>query len=143
MEIVDKYSYLEEVIAYIEKNIINSKGWPSVLRKIKISKDLLAELSSGIQKFSENAFFAILEEKLEKRHSSITGAEAYVYGVDLKIDTEKVRAKGPEKAFILLTLNFKIIQKEDTEDKITMIIRIYSKENIKVSFLAKEKIAKK
>lgn len=133
MEIVDKYGYLEEVIAYIEKNIISSKGWPVVLRKIKISKELLAGLSAGIQKFSENAFFALIEEKLEKRHSSITGAEAYVYGVDLKIDTERI------KAFILLTLNFKIVQKEETEDKITMVVKIYSKENIKVNFLAKEK----
>ena len=133
MEIVDKYGYLEEVIGYIEQNIISEKGWPRVLRKIRISKELLAELSLGIKKFSENAFFALLEEKLEKRHSSITGAEAYVYGVDLKIDIEK------KKAFILLTLNFKIVQREETQDKITMIIKMFSKENIKVNFVAKEK----
>lgn len=133
MEIVDKYGYLEEVIDYIEKNIISDKGWSRVLRKIKIDKQMLSELSFGIKKFSENAFFSLLEEKLEKRHSSITGAEAYVYGVDLKIDIDK------KKAFILLTLNFKIMQKEETEDKTTMIIKIYSKENIKVNFVAKEK----
>lgn len=129
MEIVDKYGYLEEAVGYMEKNIISSKGWPVVLRKIKIQKELLVALSAGIQKFSENAFFALLEEKLEKRRSSITGAEAEVFGVDLKIDTEK------NKAFILLTLNFKIVQKGETEDKITMAVKIYSKENIKVNFI--------
>ena len=128
MEIVDKYGFLEEAIGYIEKNIIASKGWPIVLRKLKLPKEMLAELSSALQKLSENAFFVLLEEKLEARHSSLTGAEAIVYGVDLTVDNDK------KKAFILLTLNFKIVQNEETEDKVTMVIKIYSKENIKISW---------
>lgn len=133
MEIVDKYGYLEEAIGYLEQNIISDKGWPKVLRKIKISKEALAELSLGLKKFSENVFFSLLEEKLEKRHSSITGAEAEVYGVDLSIDKDK------KKVFIILTLNFKIVQGGESDDKITMVVRIFSKENIRVNFLAKEK----
>ena len=132
MEIVDKYGFLEEAIGYIEQNIISNKGWPKVLRKLKLPKEMLAELSLALQKLSENAFFVLLEEKLEARHSSLAGAEAIVYGVDLTIDNDK------KKAFIILTLNFKIVQREETEDKITMIIKIYSKENIRVNFLAKK-----
>lgn len=132
MEIVDKYGYLEEAIGYLEKNIISDSGWPKVLRKIKISKEMLASLSLGIKKISENSLFTLLEDKLEERHSSITGAQAEVYGVDLTIDSDK------KKAFVVLTLNFKIVQAEETEDKTTMVVRIYSKENIKVNFVSKK-----
>lgn len=137
MEIVDKYGFLEEAIGYLEQNIISEKGWPKVLRKIKLDKQLLADLSLGLKKFSENSFFVMIEEKLEARHSSITGAQAEVYGVDLTIDTEGPAKK--KKALIIFTLKFKIVQKEITEDKVTMIVKIYSKENIKVTFLAKSK----
>lgn len=132
MEIVDKYGYLEEAIGYLERNIISDSGWPKVLRKIKISKEMLASLSLGIKKISENSLFTLLEDKLEERHSSITGAQAEVYGVDLTIDSDK------KKAFVVLTLNFKIVQAEETEDKTTMVVRIYSKENIKVNFISKK-----
>lgn len=133
MKILDKYGYLEEVTVYIEKNIINSKGWPVVLRKIKINKELLAELSSNLKKFSRNKFLANLKYQLEKRYSLAAGADAQVYGVDLKIDIEK------KKPYLLLTLNFKITQPGKEDAKPTTIIKIFSKDIIEIKFNGKSR----
>jgi hypothetical protein len=124
MEIIDKYGYLEDVIGYVEKNIISSRNFQKLAKKSGINEVLLKKLSVGLQKFSEKYFFTCLEEELEKRHSSLSGADAEIFGADISIETQK------GTAFISMILNFNIVIDGEAEDKIKIQIKIFSNKNI-------------
>ena len=99
MEIIDKYGYLEDVIGYIEKNIISSRTFKKLAEKSGVNEILLKKLSADLQKFSAKYFFTCLEEELEKNHSSLSGADAEISGADISIETRKGRV------FISMILN--------------------------------------
>ena len=52
-----------------------------------------------------------LQEKLEERHSSLSGAEVEVSGADVSIENEK------KNVFVLLSLVFDIVLDGEKEDK--------------------------
>lgn len=124
MEIIDKYGYLEDVIGYIEKNIISCRNFQKLAKKSGVNEILLKKLSTELQKFSEKYFFTCLEEELEKRHSSLSGADAEISGADMSVETEKGRA------FVLMILSSNIVIDGEAEDKIKIKIKIFSKNNI-------------
>jgi len=126
MQIVDKYGYLEDVLNYIEKNIIESKHFEKLAKKARVGEGLLKKLSKELRGFSEKYFLTALQEKLEERHSSLSGAEAEIFLADVGIDVEK------NKAFILIYLNWDIVIDGEKEDKIVTTIKIYSKNNIQI-----------
>ena len=68
-----------------------------------------------------------LEEELEKRHSSLSGADAEISGADISIDTYK------DKTFILISLSFNIVVDDEIEDKTKIDIKIFSNKNILIS----------
>ncbi len=126
MQIVDKYGYLEDVLNYIEKNIICAKHFEKLSKKARLSEYLLKKLSKDLQGFSEKYFLTSLQDKLEERHSSLAGAEAEVFLADVGIEVEK------SKAFVLICLNWDVVIDEEKEDKITTIVKIFSKNNIQI-----------
>ncbi len=126
MEIVDKYGYLEDVLKYIEKNIINSRGLFKISQKANIEQALLQNLSRSLKGFSENQFFTALEEKLEERHSSPLDASAELAGADMGIELDK------NKAFIMIKFKWDIAVEGEREDRTSMQVQIFSKNNIKV-----------
>lgn len=124
MKLVDKYGYLEETLNYIEKNILNQKGWGKICSKLNIKKEVLEDLAKRLKNFSENYLFKVIEEKLEKRHSSITGDQAELYATDLTIEM------AGKKAFIQIIFKWRIVEDEEEEDKVTTNIKITSKDKI-------------
>lgn len=129
MEIIDKYGYLEDVLCYIEKNILNSRQLSKIAKKAKIKKELLDELSANLKGFSETSFFTMIQEKLEEKHSSATGASGEVRGADIGIETVK------NKAFILINFKFDIVIDGEGEDKASIFVKIFSKNNIKLQIV--------
>lgn len=126
MELVDKYGYLEETLNYIETHILNPKAWGKICSKLKLKKEVLEDLSKKLKNFSEKYLFEVLEQKLEKRHSSIAGDEAELYATDLTILMEK------KKAYVQIIFKWRIVEDEEEEDRITTSVKIFSKDNIKV-----------
>ena len=126
MEIIDKYGYLESALDYIEKNIVSGRGLQKIAKKARINEDLLKNLSLLLSSFSEKMFFIALQEKIEERHSSMSGAEAEISGTDISIETQK------NKAFVLMNLICDIVIDGEKEDKIKMDIKIFSKIDIKI-----------
>jgi hypothetical protein len=124
MKLVDKYGYLEETLNYIETHIINQKGWTRICSKLKIKKEALEDLAKRLKNFSENYLFKVIEEKLEKRHSSIAGDQAELYSTDLTIEM------AGKKAFIQIIFKWKIVEDEEEEDRVTTNIKIIAKDNI-------------
>ena len=127
MEIIDKYGYLEDALKYIERNIMACRNFQKLALKSGINKVMLKKFSAELQKFSEKHFFICLEEELEKRHSSLSGADAEISGADISIDTYK------DKTFILISLSFNIVVDDEIEDKTKIDIKIFSNKNILIS----------
>lgn len=126
MEIIDKYGYLEDAMSYIEKSIINKKGWQNIVKKAGIDKEILENLSNKLKDFSETSFFTLLEGKLESIHSSIAGATAEIGGADLGIEVYR------NKPFILLNLKWDIVIDDEKEDRVLMEVKIFSKNDIHI-----------
>lgn len=129
MEIIDKYGYLEDVLNYIEKNIIKSRGWQKTAKKAKVKEELLKGLSGKLKYFSETSFFTLLQEKLEDRHSSIAGATAELCGADVGIEVVK------NKAFVLINFKWDIVVDGEKEDKVLMDIKMFSKNDIRIKIV--------
>ena len=127
MEIIDKYGYLEDALIYIERNIINCRNFEKLAKKSGVSEAFFKKLLKGLQKFSEKYFFTCLQEELEKRHSSLSGALAEVSLADISIEAKK------GKVFILMTLGFNIELDGETEDKTKMDVKIFSNKNITIN----------
>ena len=126
MEIIDKYGYLESALEYIEKNIVSGRGLQKIAKKAGIKEDLLKNLSLSLSGFSEKMFFTILQQEIEDRHSSVSGADVEISGADISLETQK------NKAFILMSLICDIVVDGEKEDKIKMDIKIFSKIDIKI-----------
>ena len=126
MEIIDKYGYLEGALEYIEKNLISGRGLHEVAEKTGIKEDLLKSLSLSLDGFSEKMFLTILQQEIEDRHSSISGADVEISGVDISLETQKNRA------FILMKLVSDIVVDGEKEDKIKMDIKIFSKIDVRI-----------
>ncbi|MCX6721113.1 MAG: hypothetical protein NT026_00705 [Candidatus Staskawiczbacteria bacterium] len=126
MQILDKYGYLESALDYIEKQIISGKGLQKIAKKTGVSEDLLKNLSLALKGFSQKQFFAALQEEIESRHSSVSGADVEIVTADISIETPK------KSVFILLDLIFHIVIDGEKEDKIEMEIKIFSKNNIQI-----------
>lgn len=126
MEIIDRYGYIEDALAFIEKNIIAGRNLKNLAKKAGIDEVLLKKLSSSLKNFSEKLFFTNLEEELEERHSSLLGANAENFFADVKIDAKD------KKAFIIICLKWNIIVDGENEDKTTTLIKIFSSSNIQI-----------
>jgi hypothetical protein len=126
MEIIDKYGYLESALDFIEKNIVSGRGLQKIARKTSINEDLLRNLSLALSGFSEKMFFTILQQEIEDRHSSVSGADVEISEVDLSVETQK------NKAFILLKLVCDIVVDGEREDKIKIEIKMFSKIDIRI-----------
>lgn len=126
MEIIDKYGYLESALEYIEKNIVSGRGLQKIAKKARINEDLLKNLSLSLRGFSEKQFFVALQEKIEERHSSISGADAEILAADISVETQK------NKAYILMSIVCDIVIDGEHEDKLEMDIKIFSKNNIQI-----------
>jgi len=124
MRIIDKHGYLKDALKYIERNIVACRTFQKLASKSGINEVVLRKLSSELQKFSEKYFFSCLEEELEERHSSLSGAGAEISGADISIDVHK------DKAFVLISLRFNIVIDDETEDKTKIDIKIFSNKNI-------------
>jgi hypothetical protein len=127
MEIIDKYGYLESALEYVERHIVSGRGLQKTAKKARISEDLLKNLSLALRNFSEKQFFAVFQEEIEKRHSSVSGADVEISGADISIETQK------GKAFILMNLVCDIVIGDEQEDVIKMDIKIFSKNDIQIS----------
>jgi len=127
MEIIDRAGYLESALRYIGKNIISGRGLQKIAKKTGINEGLLKNLSLSLKKFSEKHLFTILHEKLEESHSSLAGATAEISGADISVESRKGRA------FILMNIDFDIKADDETEDKIKIEARIFSRNNIYVN----------
>jgi len=125
MQIIDKYGYLEQALNYIEKHIASGRGLQKLAKKAGIKEDLLQNLYLALKNFSEKKFFAVFQERIEDRHSSIPGADVEIFEADISIESQKGRA------FILMNLICDIVVDGEQEDKIKMEIKIFSKDNIK------------
>lgn len=126
MQILDKYGYLESALDYIERNIVSGKGLHKIANKTRINEDLLLNLSLALKSFSEKQLFTMMAEKLEDRHSSLSGAEAELTAADISIEKD---GKG---VFILLTAVFEIVLDGEVEDKTELAIKIYSSKNMRI-----------
>ena len=127
MEIIDKYGYLESALEYIEKNIVSGRGLHKIAEKTGINEDLLKNLSLSLSGFSEKMFATILQQEIEDRHSSISGADVEISGVDISVETQK------KKAFVLMKLICDMVIDGEKDDKIKIDIKIFSKINIQIS----------
>jgi hypothetical protein len=126
MEIIDKNGYLESALDYIEKNIVSGKGLQKIAKKSGIKEDLLRNLSLALKNFSEKQFYVGLQEKIEASHSSISGADAEISGVDISINTHK------NAAFISFNLDCDIVVDGEKEDCIKMEAKIFSGDKIQI-----------
>jgi hypothetical protein len=127
MEIIDKYGYLEGALGYIERNIVAGKNLHKLAEKSRVNMDFLKNLSDGLRDFSEKMFFTILQQELEDRHSSISGADVEISGADISVETLK------NKAFVLMDLVCDIMSGDEKEDKIKIEIKIFSKIDIRIN----------
>ena len=126
MEVIDKYGYLESALEYIEKSIVSGRGLQKTAKKAGVNEDLLKNLSLELSGFSERMFFTILKQEIEDRHSSISGADVEISGVDISLETQKNRA------FILMKLVCDIVIDGEKEDKIKIDIKIFSKIDVRI-----------
>jgi hypothetical protein len=126
MQIIDKYGYLENALGYIDRYLVSGRGLQKIAKKARINEDLIKNLSLSLKSFSEKKFFALLQEKIEGRHSSISEAEVEVSGADISIENQK------DRAFILMNLNCDITVDGEQEDKIKIDIKIFSKDNVQI-----------
>lgn len=126
MEIIDKYGYLEDVLNYIEKNIVMGCGLKRIAKKANLRLEDLLKFSNYIKDFSERELLTLLKEKLEDRHSSIAGADAEVTSVDMSIENKK------KNIYILLNLKWDIAVDGEKEEEVLMNVEIFKdKINIK------------
>ena len=126
MQILDRYGYLESALEYIDRNIASGKGLHKIAKKTGISENSLRTLSLSLKDFSEKQIFTMLGEKLENRHTSLSGASAEVSGADISIE------KDERGVFALLNVAFDIVADGDMEDKATADIKFFSKNNIQI-----------
>ena len=124
MGIIDKYGYLESALGYIEKNIMSGRGLQKIAKKARVNEDSLKNLSLSLSNFSEKQFFVALQEKIEERHSSLSGADVEISGADISIELIK------NKAYVSMSLLCDIVADGEKEDSLKMDIRIFSKDNI-------------
>lgn len=135
MQIIDKYGYLDSALDYIEKGIVSGQGLQKIAKKARINEDLLKNLSLALKDFSEKQFFLLLQDKIEDRHSSTSGADVEISGADISIETQgdsKRHQRRPPRAFILMNLICDIVVDDQEEDKIKIDIKIFSKNNIQI-----------
>ncbi len=126
MQLIDKYGYLEGALGYIDKYLVSGRGLQKIAKKARINEDLVKSLSSALEDFSEKQFLTSLQEKIESRHSSMPGADAEISQADISIEFEK------EKAFILMNLVCNIVIDNESEDKIKLEVKIFSRNNTKI-----------
>lgn len=127
MELIDKYGYLDDALNYIERNIIGCKDYKKLAKKAGVNEEFFKNLSKGLKGFSEKIFLTLIRERVEEKHSSLSGADAEVAGVDISIEKQK------KSVFILLRLLFEITVDGESEDKVKINIKIFSKNNIVLS----------
>lgn len=126
MEIIDKRGYLESALGYIEKHIVAGHGLQKLAQKTGVDITLLKKLAQDLHNFSEKQFFTVLQEEIESRHSSISGADVEISGADLSIETEKKRA------YILMNVACEVVLDGEKEDKINISAKILSGNNIQI-----------
>ena len=127
MQIIDKYGYLDNALDYIEKNIVSGRGLQKIAKKTRINEGLLKNLCLSLSGFSEKNLVTSLQEKLESRHSSLTGALAEVLEADISVE-----AQG-KNVFIFLSIIFDITVDGESEDRVKIEAKIFSKNNIEVN----------
>lgn len=118
MEILDKYGYLESALGYVEKNIISGRNLKKLAQKAGVEESLLQKLSAGLKKFSEKQFFTNFKERIEEKHSSISGADVEISGVDISIESSK------NKAFVSMEISCDIVVDDEIEEKIKIEMKI-------------------
>lgn len=120
MDLIDKKGYLKSALRYIEKDIASDRNLKKLAEKAGINEVLIKNLSVSLKKFSEKYFFTVLQEKIEEKHSSLSGAEAEISGVDISLEKHK------NKAFVLMNLILDIVSDDEKEDRIELNIKIFS-----------------
>jgi len=126
VQIIDKYGYLDSALDYIERNIVSGKGLQKTARKSGVNEDLLSSLSLSLKNFSEKRLFSVLQEKIEDRRGILPGADIEISGANVSLDVQK------NKAFILMDIFCEMVVDGQSEDKIKITIKIYSKNKIQI-----------
>jgi len=129
VEIDSAYKYLlQSLFNDIDEGVIEGRDWKKVKEYKEVREEALKKLSVKLKGYSRTNIENLIREKLEERYGSYSNIVA-----DL-IEYREGILGYENKAWVTVTLDWAIKVKDREIDSPVMVLRMYSKDDIKVEW---------